>query len=73
MALVCFRMGFFIGEVQMTKQEIKDNAPEWAGSYCIVGSRLFYLKWINRDLYETVEDGVSKFFVDTKQYEIKPL
>ena len=54
-------------------KKIVDGAPEWAESYCVVGEKVFYLKWINRDLYKTIEDGVSKFFVDTKQYEIKPL
>lgn len=56
----------------MTEQEIRNRKPEWAESYCVVGEKVFYLKWINRDLYKTIEDGVSKFFVDTKQYEIKP-
>ena len=57
----------------MTEQEIRDNAPEWAGQYCVVNEKVFYLKWINGDLYKTIEGGVSKFFVDTKQYEINPL
>lgn len=57
----------------MTEQEIRDNTPEWAGQYCVVNEKVFYLKWINGDLYKTIEVGVSKFFVDTKQYEIKPL
>lgn len=57
----------------MTEQEIKDGAPSWADYYCEFNGKLFYLKLINRDLYRTIEDGKSKFFVDTKQQEIKPL
>ena len=58
----------------MTPQQIKANAPQGATCYAETNHGLFYLKWINRDLYKTVtHDGKSQFFVDTKQYEIKPL
>lgn len=58
----------------MTPQQIKANAPEGATCYAETDYGIFYLKWINRDLYKTVtHDGKSQFFVDTKQYEIKPL
>lgn len=54
----------------MTKEEAKKMG---ATHYCEIGDNIFYLKWINRDLYKTVGNEGSKFFVDTKQYEIKPL
>lgn len=57
----------------MTPQQIKDAAPEGATHYCKTTNNMFYLRWINRDLYRTVGNEGSKFFVDTKQYEIKPL
>ena len=58
----------------MTPEQIKANAPEGATCYVETDYGLFYLKWINRDLYKTVtHDGKYLFFVDTKQYEIKPL